>query len=148
LSTNSFLLNSIEIFDTSWFLDQEDYSLIEGIAENPFVTSNMEYLFIDLSLVSSGSTNSRLSDLSNFFVVTLCKYESLILENQLENIFNISPGDRSAHRLYDAVCELEVQYDEDAFISPVSNQDIATPDSKLYYPEPFIASPSFTHEEI
>lgn len=24
----------------------------------------------------------------------------------------------------------------------------STPDTKLFYPEPFIASPSFTHEEI
>jgi hypothetical protein len=26
--------------------------------------------------------------------------------------------------------------------------EMSTPDIKLYYPEPFIASPSFNHEEI
>ena len=26
--------------------------------------------------------------------------------------------------------------------------DLATPDAKMYYPEPFVASPSFVHEDI
>jgi hypothetical protein len=29
-----------------------------------------------------------------------------------------------------------------------SLQNLSTPDFKLYYPEPFIASPSFVHEEV
>jgi len=29
-----------------------------------------------------------------------------------------------------------------------NQQEVSTPDVKLYYPEPFIASPSFNHEEI
>jgi hypothetical protein len=50
-------------------------------------------------------------------------------------------------RTNEALGELQLWYDEDAFIVDAI-QDIATPESKLYYPEPFIASPSFTHEEI
>jgi hypothetical protein len=30
----------------------------------------------------------------------------------------------------------------------ITQQNISIPDVKLYYPEPFIASPSFVHEEI
>jgi hypothetical protein len=36
-------------------------------------------------------------------------------------------------------------------LTPVNNnflQTLSTPDFKLYYPEPFIASPSFNHEEV
>jgi hypothetical protein len=29
-----------------------------------------------------------------------------------------------------------------------SLQNLSTPDFKLHYPEPFIASPSFNHEEV
>jgi hypothetical protein len=29
-----------------------------------------------------------------------------------------------------------------------SLQNLSTPDFKLHYPEPFIASPSFSHEEV
>jgi hypothetical protein len=29
-----------------------------------------------------------------------------------------------------------------------SLQNLSTPDFKLYYPEPFVASPSFVHEEV
>jgi hypothetical protein len=51
------------------------------------------------------------------------------------------------HELDETLGELQVEYDEDAFKTSTI-QDIATPDCKLYYPEPFIASPSFAHEEI
>jgi len=43
--------------------------------------------------------------------------------------------------------KLEILFDE---IKDESNVDYikTLPDGKLYYPEPFIASPSFLHEEI
>jgi hypothetical protein len=53
----------------------------------------------------------------------------------------------SSYAIDETLGELQVEYDEDAFKSSAI-QDIATPDCKLYYPEPFIASPSFVHEEI
>jgi hypothetical protein len=49
----------------------------------------------------------------------------------------------------DLLVDLEIFYPtEDIDHSLYIEQDIATPESKLYYPEPFIASPSFVHEEI
>jgi heme/copper-type cytochrome/quinol oxidase subunit 2 len=108
----------------------------------------MQFITEELLTINAKITttfdNGTMYDLSNFLVNNLSK--SVLIKNKTENILEISPGYR-----YTAVDkklgELQVLYDEDAFnVSPI--QDIATPDCKLYYPEPFIASPSFTHEEI
>jgi hypothetical protein len=37
-----------------------------------------------------------------------------------------------------------LSYDDDGSLY----DDLSTPDVKLFYPEPFIASPSFVHEDI
>jgi len=42
---------------------------------------------------------------------------------------------------------LEIWFD-DIDNESYSQHEFSTPDTKLYYPEPFIASPSFSHEEI
>jgi hypothetical protein len=39
--------------------------------------------------------------------------------------------------------ELAVMEDDGSLID-----DLSTPDTKLHYPEPFIASPSFVHEDL
>lgn len=48
---------------------------------------------------------------------------------------------------HDTLMHLEVWFD-DIDNEGYSQQELSTPDTKLYYPEPFIASPSFSHEEI
>jgi hypothetical protein len=48
----------------------------------------------------------------------------------------------------------EFAVDIASFDMPLENEEVtlyqtlSTPDFKLYYPEPFIASPSFVHEEL
>jgi hypothetical protein len=47
--------------------------------------------------------------------------------------------------LHDLITDYEVSVIEDD--GSLADQ-LATPDTKLYYPEPFIASPSFVHEDL
>ena len=47
--------------------------------------------------------------------------------------------------LYELITDYEVSVVEDD--GSLADQ-LATPDTKLYYPEPFIASPSFVHEDL
>ena len=85
--------------------------------------------------------NTPVFNLADFFVNKLCY--SVPVVNKWDNILKIATNVRTS----DTLCGLQLLYDEDSFTTDAI-QDIATPDSKLYYPEPFIASPSFTHEEI
>jgi len=63
----------------------------------------------------------------------------------------------TAHKLdIDLMIEIFPEFGLDiaSFDMPLENEEItlyqtlSTPDFKLYYPEPFIASPSFVHEEL
>jgi hypothetical protein len=47
--------------------------------------------------------------------------------------------------LYDLITDYDLALIED---DGSMVDELSTPDTKLYYPEPFIASPSFVHEEI
>ena len=69
--------------------------------------------------------------------------ELTIAKNNPSNIIKFFPDQRSEEVLFD----LELWFaDLDSVGDTLRTQ--STPDTKLFYPEPFIASPSFTHEEI
>jgi hypothetical protein len=53
----------------------------------------------------------------------------------------------SSYENADVTKELESLITE-ADLEAEAQWEASTPDTKLYYPEPFIASPSFNHEEI
>lgn len=64
-------------------------------------------------------------------------------KNDPANILNFFPSHKTEETLFD----LELWFaDLDGIGETLRVQ--STPDTKLFYPEPFIASPSFTHEEI
>jgi hypothetical protein len=46
---------------------------------------------------------------------------------------------------YDLIVDYELAITED---DGSMIDDLSTPDTKLHYPEPFIASPSFVHEDL
>ena len=148
VETNKFLEFSPDLFDLNFFITVNDYTIINKFQGNEFVNLNMNFLLDGLINIGSIATlNNELQcslyNLSDYLVNTLCK--SVFIENDFDYIKKFSPF--FSYKADMAIGELQVQYDEDAFKAPIV-QDIATPDSKLYYPEPFIASPSFTHEEI
>jgi hypothetical protein len=66
---------------------------------------------------------------------------STFTKNNSETIYRFFP------QMQETLTDLEILFDEAKDESTL--EYIRTiPDGKLYYPEPFIASPSFLHEEI
>jgi hypothetical protein len=66
-------------------------------------------------------------------------YKSVEITSNLEYLCKILPQFREDFELYEVLA-----YDLDGTLY----MPVTTPDVKLYYPEPYIASPSFMHEEI
>jgi heme/copper-type cytochrome/quinol oxidase subunit 2 len=72
------------------------------------------------------------------------------LSKNIETAYLALPEDTMALRniypnLYDLVTDYELALIED---DGSLADELSTPDTKLYYPEPFIASPSFVHEDL
>lgn len=141
ISSHRYIEATSHVLDVNLFINCNDATIIDKFRGNEFITHNITYF---LERFSEPHKLIELYDLSNFMVNTLCK--SVLVKNNYDYIMEMSPGYKF-DRLGQKLDELYVQYHEDAY-SPHVVQDIATPDSKLYYPEPFIASPSFNHEEI
>lgn len=64
---------------------------------------------------------------------------AIVRPYQLDNLRSLFPN------LHDMINEYELGLSSDDFITM---EQLSTPDTKLYYPEPFIASPSFVHEDL
>jgi hypothetical protein len=99
-----------------------------------FLDYNM--LFTNLNLTSTSLQNNSLKLVEELSNLTIIKNDTLKLNGFI--------GDYSTEK---NLLDIESWfYDQDN--SSINQQEISTPDVKLYYPEPFIASPSFNHEEI
>ena len=95
---------------------------------------SLESLFNSGSFLNEGVVNSfNFSGISNYIE------ESSNVKNDIDNLIEIFP------QLDELVGELDLaaRYGEEELEDCES-----TPDTKLHYPEPFVASPSFVHEEI
>merc|ERR1711907_259769 len=108
-----------------------------------FKDTNLVF-YIDLKDLLNLNEYDNLDVLTDEFVTN---FSLLILpKNDPIEFLKFYPGGMELH---DLLVELEMFYpSEEIDYSLYIEQDIATPESKLYYPEPFIASPSFVHEEI
>jgi hypothetical protein len=99
-----------------------------------FLDLNIESLFNRESLFNEDTVNSF-----NFNGVSSYIEESSVLKNDLGSMIDIFP------ELDELVGEMDLaaRYGEEEL-----EECESTPDVRLHYPEPFIASPSFVHEEI
>lgn len=121
--------------ETSNFLSYcsilEDYKLIynDSIAVD-----------LDTSRIIANGQFFEVQDINFFPFISFSDLESLsTLKNEVEELVKIMPDLASDIELLDLWTRFGEEYIQDV---------IATPDVKLYYPEPFIASPSFVHEEL
>jgi hypothetical protein len=100
-------------------------------------------IFLDMSVESLFNKDSMFNEetVSNFNFSGVSSYieESSSLKNNLDSMFDIFP------QLDDLVGEMDLaaRYGEEEL-----EECESTPDVRLHYPEPFVASPSFVHEEI
>ena len=60
-------------------------------------------------------------------------------KNNIDTLREVFPQFESELETFEAL-----SYDDDGSLY----EDLSTPDLKLYYPEPFVASPSFVHEDV
>ena len=99
-----------------------------------FLDLNIESLFNREVLFNEDTVNSF-----NFNGVSSYIEESSVLKNDLGSMMDIFP------ELDELVGEMDLaaRYGEEEL-----EECESTPDVRLHYPEPFIASPSFVHEEI
>jgi hypothetical protein len=95
---------------------------------------NLESLFNTNSFLNENTLNSF-----NFGGISAYVEESSNLKNNIDNLVEVFP------QLDELVGELDLaaRYGEEELEDCES-----TPDTKIHYPEPFVASPSFVHEEI
>jgi hypothetical protein len=140
-----FGFNENEIF----LLKMQDFLL----TNTSHTIKNLEVLDI-LGLSTNDKLYNLFNDSSFFSIVDLQNTELFSINKLLIN--NIETGgvyfteNTSALRLtypnfYDLIVdyELAVVEDDGSMID-----DLSTPDTKLHYPEPFVASPSFVHEDL
>jgi hypothetical protein len=95
---------------------------------------NLESLFNSNLFLNESVLNSF-----NFGGISAYIEESSNLKNDIDNLIDVFP------QLDELVGELDLaaRYGEEELEDCES-----TPDTKIHYPEPFVASPSFVHEEI
>jgi hypothetical protein len=99
-----------------------------------FLDTNLEVLFNKNSFFNEEVVNAF-----NFSGVSSYIEESSNIKNNVDNLIEIFP------QLDELVGEMDLaaRYGEEEL-----EECESTPDVRLHYPEPFIASPSFVHEEI
>lgn len=140
INNNPYIEFLSDVLDTNLFIHFNDYNLVDQFLSNNFINANLQFILGDTTNPYLNESNA-VTELSSFLANDLCS--SILSFNKWDNIIKVATDLRTN----EALGELQIWYDEDAFVVDAI-QDIATPESKLYYPEPFIASPSFTHEEI
>jgi hypothetical protein len=145
-------------------------SIIElfGFSENEiFLLKMQDFLFtktspiiqnLEIFNVSGLQNNDKIFDLFNdysfFSVNDLQNSQLLAINNSLvsgietggiEFAENTSSLKLAYPNFYDLIVDYELAVTED---DGSMIDDLSTPDTKLHYPEPFIASPSFVHEDL
>ena len=158
---NKYGLNPFSIEGLIDFFDINQNPLLISCLQNYFDV-NMSNSVHDLYVLSGSGTQTLLGtwDLNIFNNSTFLSMNDLLSSNlsevaialadeielaavvrpyQLDNLRSIFPN------LHDMINEYELGLSSDDFITI---EQLSTPDTKLYYPEPFIASPSFVHEDL
>ena len=126
-----------------------------------FDYNNTQFNFFtnNVVLINEGSLYNIQSIDNNFSNINFLDYRNLLtdlpvqgLDSYIRDIKLITPSNSNLDSLIDFFPERVIhfenfelsnlEFDEGVF------EALSTPDSKLFYPEPFVASPSFVHEDM
>ena len=116
------------------------YSNITHLSSSKIDLNGISYFFnIDPFFYNDITYTSKLFQDNLTFMSALS--QNIFIKNNPEDIYKFFP------HMQNTLTDLEVIFDE---IKDESTLEYirTIPDGKLYYPEPFIASPSFLHKEI
>jgi hypothetical protein len=106
------------------------------------------------------SSNSSLSTSFSTQLNTFFSDDTLIIPTQFESLFQPFANDiqkfaitnNNMEELNDIFPEKSIQFEYFEFSGSESDmatyEILSTPETKIFYPEPFIASPSFVHEDL
>lgn len=137
------LTGHLNLIDIQFFIDTQTADVIHNL-------NNIAKQSISLK---GGLTTTVFSDETseflNFFKLTSLNDVSTSLVHSIKQItLDKTDVDTMRFVLFDFKDEVEMfQIMSDREFSPLY-ETLSTPDFKLYYPEPFIASPSFVHEDL
>ena len=133
----------LTIIDIQSFLNSNTDTVINGLFK--FSNSSNAYDLFNVSLFNDNSFFST-NDLENNFLFTTAR----VLARDIETL--------SVAKHPNPVTMMDVLPEYANFIERFEfhsieddgslTEALSTPDVKLYYPEPFIASPSFVHEDL
>lgn len=127
------MLDVLKIDDTNFLTLSSVLSEIKHVYSDSIITN---FNFSDLNLLNS-------SEYDNFNMFSFMSLDSMIenskLKNDVDELVKVFPSLEDDIEILD----LWTRFGEE-YLQEVES----TPDVKLYYPEPFIASPSFVHEEL
>jgi hypothetical protein len=123
------------------------------LVEDIFKTTNKELLY-NINLITTEKNTPLKYDIVNnlFSPKTLNILNTEPNKNLIEDVVNVSLLKNDVigmidlypdHELELALLDFTIEDKEEQIFETLS-----TPDFKLYYPEPYVASPSFNHEEI
>jgi hypothetical protein len=126
-----------------------------------FNYDNSQFQFLksnSIFLNENAITNIQTFD--NSFSTNFVDYRSLLdinkpyegLESYLNDIKLITPANNNLENLIDFFPERVIHFENFELSSLESDEGVfealSTPDLKIFYPEPFVASPSFVHEDL
>jgi hypothetical protein len=134
--------NTLSITKIQNFLESGTYESMNAIHQltlNPDSTTlfNLDLFFNSSSFDVNLIQNSQLLNFSEGLISELQFLSSP--KNDALEMLNVFPQYTSAIEVFEI---LSCNIDNSLY------ENLSTPDFKLYYPEPFIASPSFIHEDL
>lgn len=144
-------VNAINLSETNYLLTLTKDITIEKYSYvlNSLGNLNFDTNFINFYYVENDSLFFNKINLEEFMIdfINIDFFNKLtnltFIKNDSIKLINFFPGEN----VQDTLTFLDIWfYDKDN--ECFTNYESSVPDTKLYYPEPFIASPSFVHEEI
>jgi hypothetical protein len=127
-----------------------------------FNYDNSQFQFLKENTVFlNENTISNIQTLDKFFNVNFLDYRTLMpnnnytfenVESLIDDIKLITPQNSDVDSLIDFFPERVIHFENFELSNLESDEGVfealSTPDLKIFYPEPFVASPSFVHEDL
>lgn len=145
-------LSAPSLFDTFKFLNTNEFTSfpIHDFLQLKSNLSVSELVNLSKNLNFMNLNNLELHNLyTNFHKNTNTNVISQVLANELQTLSDLN---NNLDHLLNIFPEKAIQFEHfelsDLSSDPSLYEILSTPESKIFYPEPFIASPSFVHEDL
>ena len=147
------LQNMIELFgcddNTMFVLELQAFCAANTNQTITNLTTSQYDLIINNTAFLESFNNHKFFSVSDLESTELMKITKTLAQSMESSYGESGENISNVRGLYPDLYELIPDYEVSVVEDDGSLADqLATPDTKLYYPEPFIASPSFVHEDL